>query len=131
MKILVTGSRTWKSEQAVWGALDEAAAPALLAGQQVTVIHGDAEGADKFADNWAWHHINLRRSGHSRYLVTLRAYPIDRRQPVGSQGVFRNIAMMAHMPDVVLAFINADARGTLHCAGLADDRGIRVERFYE
>lgn len=131
MKILVTGSRTWSSESAVWAALDNEAAPALLAGRQVTVIHGSADGADKMADNWVWHHINLRRSGHSDYLVTARAFPIDRRTPVGARGIFRNIAMVAHRPDVCLAFINPDSRGALHCAGYAEERGIRVERFYE
>lgn len=131
MKILVTGSQTWSSERAVWAALDDEAAQALMDGQQVTIIHGGADGADKMADNWAWHHINLRRSGYSDCLVTVRAFPIDRRTPVGARGIFRNIAMVAHRPDVCLAFINSDSRRALHCAGHAEELGIRVERFYE
>lgn len=131
MKILVTGSQTWSEEKTVWGALDDAAAPALLAGDQVTVIHGAAPGADMFADNWAHHHINLRRCGHSDYLVTVRSFPVDRRTPVGARGVFRNIAMVAHRPDVCLAFINSDSRGARHCAGYAEEQGITVKRFFE
>jgi hypothetical protein len=108
VKVLVCGSRDWTDRDAVFRR--------LVGGGQLTVIVGDARGADAFAAEAAAYHgydIHLHRADWTRY--GKRA------------GILRNLAMLDEKPDLVIAFQRNGSRGTQHTINEARRRGIRVE----
>ena len=52
-RILVTGSREWTDARTVESAILEAIRDF---GRDLVIVHGDADGADKLADEAAWRH---------------------------------------------------------------------------
>jgi YspA, cpYpsA-related SLOG family len=111
VRVLVTGSRTWIDYLAVTAALDGLYAEY---GDRLVVVHGGcSRGADLFADRWA------RAAGvrAERHLAPWRLY--GRRA-----GRVRNLAMVATMPDLCLAFIRDASPGATHCANAARAAGI-------
>ena len=81
----------------------------------VTIIHGDAKGADKAADRcakkWGW---------------TVERYPADWNTYGKSAGIIRNTQMLDLQPDKVIAFWDGKSRGTLHTITEAQKRGIET-----
>lgn len=80
----------------------------------VTVIHGDARGADSLADQWAV----LNWTGIERY-------PADWKKYGKAAGPIRNQQMLDKgKPDLVVAF--PGGAGTANMVHLAEKAGVRV-----
>jgi hypothetical protein len=120
VRVLVTGSRKFGDSQMVYNRLERLWTKRLLENDLV-IVHGACPtGADALADAWA--------VGQG---VTVVRYPAD--WSLGrSAGYIRNIYMITQGPyDLCLAFFanGAANRGTAHCAALAEQKEIPVERF--
>lgn len=118
-KVIVTGSRVWPSRQVICNVLAELK-PEL-------VIHGNARGADQFADEWAranerdFHGFSARW-GAGKGL--LRGY-----NPAA--GHIRNGRMLDAYPGtLVLAFPYGIAKGTRDCIRQALELG-HIVRVYD
>lgn len=115
LRILVTGSRDWPTEQGwvIRQAIDEAVAGRDV--RAVTVVDGGARGADTIAHSYAarrgcrveTHRANWARHGDAA-------------------GMIRNRAMVALGADVVLAFPLGRSPGTRGCIREAKRAGLRV-----
>lgn len=109
MRVLVCGSRTWDDEDTISARL------ALFMGD-VTIIHGDARGADRIADHCA------RRWGFA-----VERYPADWSKHGRRAGIIRNNVMLDTKPNKVIAFWRGNSPGTRHTIEEARRRGIPVE----
>lgn len=109
MKVLVCGSRTWDNGIRMRQRFDRLPPDA-------EIIHGNAKGADKWADYTA------RATGRP-----YRRFPADWNTHGKRAGILRNIQMLDERPDLVLAFWDGKSRGTAHTIGEARKRGIPVE----
>ena len=91
IRMLVCGGRDFADPKSLWLALD------ILArtwGPELTIIEGDARGADQMAGNWA------KARGH-----TLLKYPANWRGFGQAAGPLRNQQMLDEgKPDIVVAF---------------------------
>ncbi|MGL4178297.1 MAG: DUF2493 domain-containing protein [Dermatophilaceae bacterium] len=115
MRVIVTGSREWDDEGAVWSALDTA----VLDDPGYTIVQGGCpSGADAHARAWAQ---SRWRPGAS--LMTYRA---DRRSHGGGAGPIRNQQMVDAGADLVLAFPRGASAGTRGCIYMAKAAGLRV-----
>lgn len=100
MKVLVTGSRKWRSIGPVRAALRDAGA--------TIVVHGAAEGADYIAEGWAKHDQ-----------IPYRGYPAQWNLHGRSAGPRRNASMLfaEHRKeepiDLCLGFPTKDSIGTI------------------
>jgi hypothetical protein len=114
-RILVTGSRHWPNQQAVWDALDRAATghePDTL-----TIVHGNCpSGADLHAAKWA----HARRIKTDPYVANWTLHG-------RVAGPLRNRQMVESGADLCLAFPYGESRGTRGCMQLAEAAGIPVE----
>lgn len=133
-RILITGSRNWDDRDAVMDALQRAFA---RFDGPITVVHGDAPGADRTAamlvrecfrprgtlESWraGW-------TGPCRDACT----PGHRKPRTGgaeycpAAGNYRNAEMVAAGADVCLAFPLGRSTGTRDCMRRAEAAGIRV-----
>lgn len=113
-RVMVTGSRRWAHPSILESALEHAA---MTCGGQLVVVHGaNRGGADAQAD------------AHARS----RGWIVERFPPktwTREDLLGRNRAMVASNPDLVLAFVSRDSRGTWHAANAALAAGIPVQ-FY-
>lgn len=137
-RVLVTGSRTWRDEQAIRDAL--AAVVSEHGPENVTVVHGAARGADEIADRIAsaWGGgLTVERHPADwdapcrptcRHGYKIRA---DRKPYCPSVGIYRNQAMVDLGADVCLAFQVGKSRGTADCIRRAEKADIPVVRRYE
>lgn len=141
-RLLVTGSRNWTDADAVMRALDEAV-DVLWPNDDpnrdpITLVHGDARGADRLAASiWA-----------SRWNMPTEAHPADWTGPCvatcpsqhrkwNSQnqnycpraGHRRNAEMVELGADLCMAFILDRSAGATQCARLAAKAGIQVRRI--
>jgi hypothetical protein len=116
-RILVTGSRNWADQQAIWAALDQAAADHGI--DSLIIVNGGCPtGADDAATRWA-----LIRG------VTLDVF-LARWQTEGrAAGPLRNRRMVAAGADLCLAFPLGESRGTRGCMALARSAGIPVKEY--
>jgi hypothetical protein len=116
-RVLVTGSRTWTDAKKLNEALNLAN---ITHRGRVVLVHGACpQGADALADTWA--EVNG---------VPVERYSADWGGPDGKgAGFARNQAMVDTRPDVVLAFIRNGSKGATHCAGAAENAGLKVLRF--
>jgi len=140
LRVLVTGSRSWSDAEVIGGALLDCWHDAVQLGADgITVVHGDAPGADSIADLWA---IGYRGLGVLREPV-----PADwsacapecrpghrRRRRDGSgycptAGLRRNQLMVDRGAAVCIGFWRAPGAGTLDCMARAARAGIRVRGF--
>lgn len=112
LRILITGSRTWEDRQAMFRTLRGYAIP----DRPVTLVHGDAKGADRMAGEIA-----------QQFGWTVEKHPADWDKYGRSAGPKRNEKMLALGADVVLAF-RADgvSRGTDHMIRIARDADLEV-----
>ena len=119
-KIMVTGSRHWADKDLVFRALAAVLDSRFSGRDDVILIHGDCPtGADKMADE-IWRSVN--------YPVLTVPARWDR---YGKQaGPLRNKYMVDLEPDVVVAFIRPESRGTRNAVRLAEEAGIGVEAYY-
>lgn len=109
LRVLVTGPRAFTKRDKLWAV--------LTALQPYSVVHGDADGTDTFAGQWA-------RENDSHEIA--REYP-DHLAKGG--GPLRNIYMLdTFEPDLVVACRTPGGpdAGTLHCIEAAFKRGIPV-----
>ena len=140
-RILITGSRTWTDEGAIWDALNAAIDQATTQGErEFVVVHGDCpRGADAQAaafceDQSGWY-------DNAGYTLAEERHPADWTALGRRAGYARNAAMVALGADVCLAFIGPchspkcgrlDAHGShgaTHCAAEARRAGIEVRRW--
>jgi hypothetical protein len=117
VRVLVTGSRNWLWSAPIFAALDERA-KACSPTDTLTVVHGDAAGADRIADIWA------RTRADIGWPIIAEPHPADWSGLSRRAGIVRNRQMVALGADVCLAFIRADSKGATNCAITAADAGI-------
>jgi hypothetical protein len=124
LRILITGSRSWTDHDVIRQALVKAwkdfeyPHPSM-----VTVVHGNAKGADKWADHYA-RSLGFRVERHP---VTPKMW---REQGRGA-GTARNQRMVDLGADVCLAFHKDESRGTAHCIRACVAAGIPVSKYVE
>lgn len=115
MKLLVCGGRDYKDRERVFDVLDR-----FHGKTKITVlIHGNANGADSLADEWA-----QSRGVQPARCPALWAY-YHKSNPKAA-GAIRNKAMLTLAPDQVIAF--PGGRGTENMIRLAKEAGIHVLR---
>jgi len=119
MRLLVCGSRTWTDRARLREVLDRLVSQHHGDGQVVTVIEGDARGADRLAGQLA------RRRGWR-----LERYPADWTRQGRAAGFRRNARMLRQgRPDLVVAFTVgplAESRGTADMVRRARAAGVPV-----
>lgn len=124
MRILVTGSRDWLDQNAVWAALDEAYENHVR-GEIFLVVHGGAKGADTMARAWA---SRRRRDGALNiYHEQHSAQWIQEGKFVKAAGHQRNQRMVDRGADLALAFIRNNSPGATGCLQMILRAKIPVE----
>ena len=109
MRVLITGGRNFNDRALMWSTLDR-----LHAEHHFTLlIHSDARGADRLADEWA----------HERGIQVLNC-PADRRRYGRAAGPKRNRQMLDERPDLVVAFPGES--DTQHMVIIAEEAGVKV-----
>ena len=116
MRVLVCGDRNWTDRDLIKLILSN------LDGyrQEITIIQGEARGADSLAREVAF---------ELGYLV--EGYPAQWEQYGRAAGPIRNREMLDTEPDFVIAFHSnlEQSKGTKDCVEEARRRGIPVEVF--
>lgn len=115
MKLLVCGSRGWTNYEGIERVLDDV----LSKEDDLTIIHGGANGADSMAAFWAKH-----RDVHQE--TYLPAYEVYARREAP---LIRNEFMCCLFPDRVVAFWDGVSRGTQHTLEYAKLLGIPTETW--
>lgn len=117
-RILITGSRDWRDQQTVYGALADLIRP-LPVDQEIIIVNGACPtGADHMAHEWA-----------RGYGAVIEAHPANWVRHGRAAGPRRNAEMVQLGADVCLAFIRNGSPGATHCAALAERTGIPICRF--
>lgn len=145
MRVLVTGSRTWRDGLLVRETLSHCLDTARALGTSLTVVHGACKsGADAQADAWARWQVT-----HSRDVpVVVEPHPANWEGPCRNEcqpnhrrvdprgwdvcpaaGFYRNEDMVRLGADLCLAFIADESKGATHCARYAESQGIPVSYF--
>lgn len=124
MKILICGGRVFSNERLLRKSLDDLLENCVLFSdvsvENITVIHGDARGADRMAGNWA--------EGRG---VRVVKYPADWKRYGNSAGPIRNQKMLDdERPDLVVAFPGGSGTADMcERAKKADVRVIHIPPF--
>lgn len=121
-RVLVTGSRDWPAPGVIRGALAAQKVRAFTLGRPMTVVHGAAQGADSIAHAWARGHPGV---AVERHRAKWRQHGIYNPQA----GLVRNRLMVGLGADICLAFVYRGSRGASHCAQLAEEAGIPVQKY--
>ena len=116
MKVLVCGSRDWTDAEPIYARLAPLKVEAFMCGEKVTLLHGNAPGADRLARNLGFG-LNF----------DVQHFPADWSRHGKRAGIIRNLAMLDEAPDLVIAFQIGNSRGTQHTIDEARRRGIPVE----
>lgn len=117
MRILVTGSRDWDDEDAIYNALREL--DWKHGYENLTLVHGACPTG---ADDIAQAHAIFRGWRVERHPAKWFEY--------GKRaGFLRNAEMVSLGADLCLAFIKNGSRGATHTADLAEKAGIPVIRY--
>lgn len=118
MRILITGSRTWSKFGVIEDAILGVAAGSSQQYKNVTIVHGDAPGADTLADMVA------RKWG-----MKIEAHPAEWDRLSKAAGPIRNQKMVDLGANICLAFPEPQSRGTRDCMRRASAAGILVMEF--
>ncbi len=138
MKVLVTGSRTWKNASFIYAKLQHCADTAVEMGVRLTIVHGGCRtGADGIAHGWAMSAPVTVEVHPARWTAECRATcsSVHRRTDRHNQtvcpqaGFYRNEEMVALGADLCLAFIDDGSSGASNCARLAQKAGIETLLF--
>lgn len=117
-RILITGSRDWTDQDAVYKALADVVR-SIPADQEVTVVHGACPtGADHMAHEWA-----------RGYGARIEAHPANWVKHGRKAGPIRNGVMVAEGADICLAFIRNQSKGATHTSRLAQSAGIPTRQW--
>jgi hypothetical protein len=109
MRVLVTGGRDFCNRELLFETLDR-----LHAAHSFTIlIHGDANGADRLAGEWA-----------TSRGITVEAQPPDWKKHGRAAGPIRNQKMLAENPALVVAF--PGGKGTADMVKKAKKAGLEV-----
>lgn len=120
-RVLVTGTRAWRTAWTVHKALSEL----HREHERLVVIHGASPaGADSLAAQWV-----AQAADRQPGTVVEIPVPADWEQHGRKAGPLRNQRMVDMRPDLVLAFILDDSRGTADCVRRAEKAGIPVRRY--
>lgn len=120
MKVLITGSRTWPAEMnhVIEEMLEQLAVEAE-SDKNLTVIEGQAKGADRVAALWIEKMVSIDPDFYSHIPVRANWSKFGARA-----GYMRNRKMLTYKPDVVYAFRNfGDSKGTDMMLKLARESG--------
>lgn len=115
-RVLICGSRTWTNAERILERLAPMNMEAFKRGERVTLLHGNAPGADRLA----------RGIGNGLGHFDVRAFPADWQRHGKRAGILRNLEMLDEEPDLVLAFSHGSP-GTQFTIDEARRRGIPVE----
>lgn len=108
MKVLVCGSRHFNNYNLLKETLDELTI--------TEIIHGAARGADTMGGRYA------EERG-----TPCHAFPADWKKYGKSAGPIRNIQMLVEgKPDLVVAFMGPNSRGTAHMVSIAQKQGVET-----
>ncbi|MCK2219737.1 DUF2493 domain-containing protein [Actinomadura sp. ATCC 31491] len=147
-RILITGSRTWSDESAIWDAITDAIDQAAARGErEFVVVHGHCpRGADAIADFYCEDQAGWR--DNMGQALAVERHPAawascgpncrDSHRRPGRHGTTycryaghaRNQAMVNLGADVCLAFIKNRSRGATDCARRARAAGIPVKEWH-
>lgn len=126
MRVLVTGSREWPDQTALWTALDHAYENRASPTGIFMVVHGGAKGADRMAMAW----VRGKRTDGALNVFHEMHQP-HWRGPDGkfvkSAGHQRNQEMVDAGADLVLAFLHNDSPGTAGCIRAAQKARLLVK----
>lgn len=111
MRVIVCGSRRWRDRQAIIDRLADLPDPG-----SVTIVHGNAQGADRIA------HQEAQKLG-----LLVDVWPADWGSLGKRAGVIRNGLMAASGADLCIAFWDGQSKGTLDMMKKAEAAGIPVE----
>lgn len=125
-RVLVTGSRKWIDDRAVWRALFDEWHFARNHGWQLVVIEGQCPsgGADLIAEQFAATMAVLHPGEVYHDPIPAKWKELGKRA-----GMVRNQVMVDRGADVCLAFPFPDSVGTFDCARRAEEAGIPVKWF--
>ncbi|MBE4788441.1 DUF2493 domain-containing protein [Streptomyces caniscabiei] len=147
-RCLITGSRDWSDEPAVWKALAETLRPIPIDREIIIVTGACPTGADEIAEEWGrgfgatierhpadWDNCTpacppYGARAHRRWKKpddTVHPGLLDTYCPTA--GPRRNRELVALGADIALAFIKDGSRGASHTADLAEQAGIPTRRF--
>lgn len=111
MRILITGGRNWKDYAVIHNAIIDQTVG--LRAEEVTIVHGDARGADTIAGGVA------RKFG-----MTEESHPADWNTHHRAAGPIRNQKMVDLGADYALAFLEEGSKGTADCIKRIKKAGI-------
>jgi hypothetical protein len=114
VRILVTGSRSWRDAETVRRALAEVWDP-----KNILISGGCPTGADALAEA-CWRHWG----------GTVDRYMADWLRYGKRAGLVRNVEMVKAKPDVLLAFIVSNSPGASHTLDMANRYGIPDVRVH-
>lgn len=115
-RLIVCGSRSWTHAPTIHAKLNQL----LIKGRKITLVHGDAQGADKIAKQWG-------ENVGGRY-VTVEPHPPNYLFGEKAQApLVRNEEMAKAGADLCLAFWDGQSRGTAHMIAQAVRHRIPVE----
>lgn len=130
MKILVTGSRHWKDYDTISRGLT-VAIETLIAkfpeDKNIVLIHGAAPGADSLAAKFMTNATKFLAS--KGYHVTIDAHPADWDKYRNAAGPIRNREMVELKPDICVAFVAPDSKGTVGCMKMCTEAGIEILEY--
>lgn len=116
MRVIVTGSQTWAgalAERRIREVLETIQQIAYYTDSPLTLVHGDAEGADTITDRWA------RRND-----IAVETHPVDWTTGGRGVGFFRNSHMANLGGDLCVAFLRDNSPGTTDMIAKAKAAGI-------
>lgn len=117
MRLLITGSRDWTDKDTIESAM-LAATWHIDNRHAITVVHGNARGADTLAAQVA-----------AKHGFAIEAHPADWDQHGRGAGAIRNLEMARAGAHICLAFPLGESRGTHMMIGMAREAGIPVFIF--